>query len=411
MSQAFSIVVETILSILGVAFIVWVFWRAIKRSDDPVRLIVKTIVSVLLVGGTVLFIRKMTGHLGNGMVGDYGSAFLIAGSVACCGIVLSIIWTPQIGALVSSPLTDIFDGGSEEPEPHPFYSIALAKRKTGKFTEAIAEIRKQLDKFPTDFEGQMLVAEIQAEDQKDLPGADITIQRICNQQGHPPRSVAYALMSLADWHLKYAQDNEAARAALEKIIEKFPETEFALQASQRIAHLADREHLLAPHDRRNIEVVEGMRDMGLLAAGLHSKAPEIPPEQQAVDYVKHLQQYPLDMEVREKLAMIYANHYQRLDLASNQLEQMIQTPNQPLKLVARWLNLLTDFQIRLGGNYDTARDALERIIKNFPNAAVAEVARRRIDLLKLELKGKDKSQDVKLGSYEDDVGLKYGSPH
>jgi hypothetical protein len=27
------------------------------------------------------------------------------------------------------------------------------------------------------------------------------------------------------------------------------------------------------------------------------------------------------------------------------------------------------------------------------------------------LKGKDKSQDVKLGSYEDDVGLKYGSPH
>ena len=67
MSQAFSIVVETILSILGVAFIVWVFWRAIKRSDDPVRLIVKTIVSVLLVGGTVLFIRKMTGHLGNGI--------------------------------------------------------------------------------------------------------------------------------------------------------------------------------------------------------------------------------------------------------------------------------------------------------------------------------------------------------
>jgi hypothetical protein len=44
------------------------------------------------------------------------------------------------------------------------------------------------------------------------------------------------------------------------------------------------------------------------------------------------------------------------------------------------------------------------------DGAAAELARRRLALLKLEMKSKDKSQAVKLGSYEENIGLKRGLP-
>jgi hypothetical protein len=54
---------------------------------------------------------------------------------------------------------------------------------------------------------------------------------------------------------------------------------------------------------------------------------------------------------------------------------------------------------------------LQQIVDLFPNSAAANTTASRIAHLKLEMKGKEKSQDVKLGSYEQDVGLKRGSPH
>jgi len=126
--------------------------------------------------------------------------------------------------------------------------------------------------------------------------------------------------------------------------------------------------------------------------------------------VQHLEQHPLDHEAREKLAMIYAAHYQRLDLAADQLEQLIAAPNQTGKDVARWLNVLADLQLRHGADYDTIRQTLQRVIDLFPELAAGQLAQQRIELLRLELKGKEKSQVVKLGSYEKDLGLKSPRP-
>ena len=109
-------------------------------------------------------------------------------------------------------------------------------------------------------------------------------------------------------------------------------------------------------------------------------------------YVKHLEQHPLDTEAREKLAIIYADHYERLDLAADQLEQLIAHPYQPAKNVVHWLNLLADLQMRHSGNYETVRQTVQRIIELYPDTAAAQAARNRVDYLKLELKGKQKSQ-------------------
>ena len=330
--------------------------------------------------------------------------------MAACGIVLAIIWRHDLAELAAKPFASLYDGGSQEPIPKPAYSVAQAKQKQGKYLEAITEARKQLDRFPTDVEGQMLIAQVQAEDLKDLPAAELTIQRFCEQPGHATQNIVFALYSLADWHLQITQDREAARRHLERIIELFPESEFALGAAHRIAHLGNPDMLLAPHEERKFAVPEGVRNLGLLRGQDHLRPAEASPEEVAAACVKHLEHHPLDTEAREKLAVIYADHYGRLDMAVGELEQMIGQPNQPGRLVVHWLNLLADLQIRHGASYEAARDTLQRIVDRDPDAAAAEVARRRLGLLKLELKAKDKSQAVKLGSYEQNLGLKRGLP-
>ena len=55
---------------------------------------------------------------------------------------LAAIWRRSLASMFAKPFGDLFDGGSVELEPHPYYSMAEAKRKKGLYTEAIAEIRQ-----------------------------------------------------------------------------------------------------------------------------------------------------------------------------------------------------------------------------------------------------------------------------
>ena len=174
--------------------------------------------------------------------------------------------------------------------------------------------------------------------------------------------------------------------------------------------LETEKNLLAAHNRQPMAMPESVKNIGLLKSSEHLRPAEIDPAKLAADYVKHLEQYPLDTEIREMLAIIYADHYQRLDLATGELEQLIEAPKQPPKRVAHWLNLLADLQIRHGADYDTVRGTLEKIVERFPDLAVAEMARMRLARLKTELKGHQATPDVKLGVYEQNLGLKRGRP-
>ena len=397
MSTTYKIVEGTIGLVVILGIIGWGLFRMLKRSYDPAQVLFKLAITVPLV------IACFIGAIGLSFFGPFVMIIL--------GVAISVMWAPHIGEWLCKPLTGLFDGGDEEPEPKPYYSIAISKRKLNKPLEAVVEIRKQLARFPNDFEGVMLLAGIQAEDLKDLSSAEITLNHFCDQPNPPPKQVAAAMNHLADWQLKLAQDADSARAALEKIVMRFPDTELSLQAAQRIAHLGGAEkNLLAAHDRQRMAMPESVKNVGLLESSAHLRPAEIDPAKLAADYVKHLEQHPLDTEVREKLAIIYADHYQRLDLATGELEQLIEVPNQPPKRVAHWLNLLTDLQIRHGADYDTARGTLEKIVERFPDLAAAAMAQTRLGRLKLELKGHQETPDVKLGVYEQNIGLKYGSP-
>ena len=411
MMRIFEIVGNAILLVFVLGVGGWVFWRALKRSEDPGKIAFKWLFSIALVTGEIFFVRHLEQRLGGGGIGDSGLALVMTGSIAICGIALSIMWTPHISELLFKPLTNLIDGGDEPPEPKPYYSTARSKRMRKEFLEAIVAIREQLARFPDDMEGVMLLAGIQAEDLKDLPAAEMTLNHFCDRPDAPPKQVAAAMTQLADWHIRLAQDFDSARAAFDKIVARFPDTELSLQAAQRMAHLGGTEkQLLASLDRQPMAVPEGIKNVGLLKSSEHLRPAEMDPAELAAVYVKHLEQHPLDTEVREKLAIIYANHYQRLDLATLELNQLIEQPNQPAKHVAHWMNLLADLQIRLGADYETVRLTLEKIVERFPDLAAAELARTRLGRLKFELKGQKETPGVKLGVYEQNIGLKYGSP-
>ncbi len=385
----------------------WFLWRWLKGTRDPALLIFRWI----LTAGA--FVALFFGTRQAGRYFSQGSPMAILAVIYAlfAGLFLAMVWVPVITDFVARKIGSLYDGGDAEIEAKPYYSVFQANRTKGKYFEALAEVRRQLDKFPTNFEGQMLLAELQAENLNDLPGAEVTVHRFCQQPGHPPLNTAYALNKLADWHLALAKDRDSARKALEKIIELLPDSEMALQAAQRIARLADTDTLLAAHQRQKVVVKKGVDNLGLLQAQDHLKPAETDPAQVASDYVKHLEKHPLDTHAREKLAVIYAGHYHRLDLALDQFEQLVQQPNQPAKNVVRWLNQMADLQVQENAEFNQIRDTLKRIMDLYPDQAAGETARRRIETLRLEMRSKDKHRQVQLGTYEQNIGLKQNSPH
>ncbi len=397
MSHIVQIVLNVSLSLLGLGFLIWLSIRTLRRSGDPVKLIVKWVFTLPFVAFCLFY----AAHLG-----PFGPFLIVF-----MALILSVMWTPHISEMVFSPLTNLFDGGHEEPEKKPYYSSVIAKRNRGQPLEAIMAVREQLAKFPNDFEGMLLLANIQAEDMNDLPGAEITLNKFCDSPKALDRQVVAALTQLADWHLKKAADVDAARAALQKIVERFPNTEISLRAEQRLAHLGETEKIiLARHDQQNIAVPEGVNNIGLLDSTDFLKPKEVEPGKLAAVYVKHLEEHPHDSEVRGKLAAIYAQDFKRLDLATMELAQLINEPRHSPKQIAGWLNQLANYQIELGAELETVRTTLQKIVETFPDAPVAELAQRRLARLASEFKGKEKTPGVKLGVYEQNIGLKYGSP-
>ncbi len=401
MSRTYEILRDAVMLAVAGAAIVWVGIRWLKNTrEDPARLIFKWILSAVVIG---LLLWKVAPFVAGG--GEAG-AFIGIPLAAGCALILAILWGANIGGAFAGIFTGMLDGGDEPPEPKPAYSVARARRNQGRFLEAVVAVREQLARFPNDLEGVLLLAALQAENLNDLSEAELTLSRFCERPESPPQQVAAALYQLADWHLKLAKDPDAARRTLERVVARFPDTERAKQAAQRIAHLASREFLLEAQDRAAVAVTPGVQNLGLLRDQDHLKPVQADPAELAAGYVRQLEQHPHDTEAREKLAVLYAEHYQRLDLATDQLEQLVRAHPDSPKAVARWLNLLADLQIQRGADDEVVRRSLQTIIDRFPELAVAEHARRRLDHLRLEFKGKEKSQAVPLGSYEQNLGLK-----
>jgi tetratricopeptide (TPR) repeat protein len=383
---------------ISLAGIGWLVWRWVKASDEPIVLLIRLAITVVVMGFTF-----RTAALAK----DEASK-IIALLIGCiAGLIMTFTWRQKFCDFVGDLFASLYTGGNQPVEPTPFYSIANAQRKQGRYADAIERVREQLLRFPTDFQGWMLIAEIQAENLQDLAAASETIQTILSQEGHAPKNIAFALSREADWCLSLGRDREAARASLERIVQLLPDTEQAQAALQRIAHLTPQEMIDAEVNRPRVTLqARAGESMGLQERVPDIRPAEETPEAAAGRLVAHLAEHPYDDDAREKLALVYARHYGRLDLATDQLEQLITSPNQPPKQVAHWLNLLADLQLELSGDEGGARATLQRVADLYPKTAVAENALNRMAYLKLEVRAKQQSQAIKLGSYEQNIGLK-----
>lgn len=298
-------------------------------------------------------------------------------------------------------------GRSPEKAPPPTYSVAQAKSKLGKYEDSEAEILKQLEQAPEDFQGWMMLAELLVDHFKDLAGARMTVAQLCAQDRIQPHERALAWNQLADWELKHGLDTAAARRALEQICVGDPGSRFDYLARQRIAHLPSANQLRERSAPKPIRVVVHEERLGLDGTPPGMKTPGPEPEQVAENLVRQLTDFPEDEDAREQLASLYADHYGRIDLAIEQVEILIGRPHQSANAIARWLNLIASWQIQKARDLGGARDTLRRIIELYPNRAVSEVARRRLDQLNTELNGQRPAKRIQLGRYQQNIGLNH----
>jgi tetratricopeptide (TPR) repeat protein len=371
-------------------------FRSLIHSDDRRNLVLKWVVSVVLIL-IIFFIMSLHTVL--------KVLFVLPPSV-----ILGFIWTPSLGRFFLRPLTGAFDGEGDEIEAKPFYFLAEGKRRKGLYQEAVAEVRKQLEKFPGDVEGLMKLAALQAEDLHDLPAAESTLNEILLQPGLPSNNAVAALQTLADWQMKFGRDPAGARASFERIIEMFPNSSFSHTAEQRIAHLEGVSQAREFREHAVFKVPSGERGLGLRKPVRLPESPEVEADALAAQYVRQLEKYPADTETREKLAVLYAEGFGRLDLAFSQLEQLVALPNETPLHIARWLELMASLHIRHGHDMAAAESTLRRIIDRFPKTAAATQAFARLATLQAELKAAATTTASKaLGLYEKDLGLKSGS--
>jgi tetratricopeptide (TPR) repeat protein len=377
--------------VAGIGVLIWLIVLALRHSEDPIRLLTRMVLSLVAI--PIIYV---------------GYSSFMPGFIIICalvaGLILAIIWTPYITAAIAKPFTNLYDGGKVAAEPKPFYSIAEGRRNTGEYLEAITAIQAELAKFPNDFQGQMMLADIQAENLKDVGAAQETLQAMFNQPGHEANNVAFALNRLADWHLKLSKDAEAAKQAIEWIIQMFPGTEAAYQASQRLAHMdklvsgeAGAQRFVVKEQTKYIALEEGFDGL--------KPAPE-DFEASAADLVKRLEEQPSDNEAREQLAILYARKFNRMDLACELIEQMLAQSGAPTRHRVRWLNLLADLHVSVASDPMAARKALKRIIETYPGTVEAEKATQRLLFIDRDLKNLKARTTLRIGEYEQNIGLK-----
>src|ERR1700677_5043912 len=120
MAPLFANIADVVSRMIVIPVLGFLAYRRYAQSDDRhdrLMLVIKWIVSVLLVG-LILLINLWHTPI-------KALFILIPASI------LGVMWVPAMVSLLSGPMGGLFDGGSAEVDPTPFYSLAEGKRRQG----------------------------------------------------------------------------------------------------------------------------------------------------------------------------------------------------------------------------------------------------------------------------------------
>jgi len=191
-----------------------------------------------------------------------------------------------------------------------------------------------------------------------------------------------ALHRLADWHLQRAGDPEAARRDLQMICHRLPGTHLAHMAQLRMNQLPGSAE----------ELRQQQSGVPIPLPALSDRLDETPPpadsepeRHQAAEAantcVEILNRDPNNVAARERLARLFAERLDQPDLGIEQATLLLDLPDQPDLRRAEWLSLIAAWHLRYRHDSDAGRQALERLIREFPQTPQAIAARRRLQLL------------------------------
>ena len=386
--------------------LLYFIWKQIKNpNNDPVKVIVRWVITLM----AVFFVFYGPAQSGGGI----GLIFVLLLMIPCL-VLIGLMWAPAIGNWVASPITNAMTGDSRESYNKPEYGIAIARRKRGRYVEAIEAIDVQLAKYPGNLDGLMLKATIEAENLGDLSAAAATIQETLSDQGQLNYRLPVALNKMAEWQLTIAGDPDAARRTLQQIRTAQPNSQAAQLAAQRLASLDSSEESESAGVDFNAsyqKLVEEAAQKDDFTSPLElPKAIELN-QQQAHEKafqtcLSRVEAHPDSINNREELAALYLGEGKEPAMALKQYEYLLALPGTTIHQKTAWLNKIADIQLKSGESYETISSTLEQIIALDPRAAPAARAQQRISYLPIELRSANrKTKRLKLGSYDDELGL------
>ena len=386
--------------------LLYFIWKQIKNpNNDPVKVIVRWVITLM----AVFFVFYGPAQSGGGI----GLIFVLLLMIPCL-VLIGLMWAPAIGNWVASPITNAMTGDSRESYNKPEYGIAIARRKRGRYVEAIEAIDVQLAKYPGNLDGLMLKATIEAENLGDLSAAAATIQETLSDQGQLNYRLPVALNKMAEWQLTIAGDSDAARRTLQQIRTAQPNSQAAQLAAQRLASLdssEESESAVVDFNESYQKLVEESAQKDDFTSPLElPKAIEL--NQQQVHEkafqtcLTRVETHPDSINNREELAALYLGEGKEPAMALKQYEYLLALPGTTIHQKTAWLNKIADIQLKSGESYETISSTLEQIIALDPRAAPAARAQQRISYLPIELRSANrKTKRLKLGSYDDELGL------
>jgi hypothetical protein len=180
---------------------------------------------LLFVLGGVMFVLLLKGFKGSPLT-------LVLIVIGLCGL-MAALYAPFLANLLGTSVTDfIYPTGGGEVKS---YDIAEKLTVEGRYTEAVAEYERVIEEDPEDVTARVRVADIHCRtNQYDLAAQALNEAL---ELDLPPEKWSHIANRLADVFAQKMYEPQKAAAVLSKIAKKYPHTEFARYALERIARL------------------------------------------------------------------------------------------------------------------------------------------------------------------------------
>ena len=180
---------------------------------------------------------RLTNTISAGNDADGSTGWVPLGLMAIAGGVVvlgggGLLWAARKTLFHPRPIEEDPDAAASGR-----YESAQSLLKRSQPEEAVAVLEAGLKTNPEDSRAWLLVAEIQAVHLHDVSAARETISRLVHRAGLSIQVLASAHERLADWMLAQGGTSEEACASLKEIVQRFPKSEYAQTARNRIEQL------------------------------------------------------------------------------------------------------------------------------------------------------------------------------